>query len=260
MLAFFDVLGFSARLQAEGLDAIVALYNQLIDTTIKQHEQNQRWEKAFRPVGESSEGTLMIPVIFGLPLRSAYFSDTILLWAPLVPMFVRSFVTHCATFVCEALRMRVPVRGSLALGDAVMHRPSSTYIGEPIVEAARLENVQKWLGVAFATSATWPEFMAEVDPRLIIEYDVPIKEGSSADGLTPVVLDWPRRWRELFATDPPEILEEMNQAHPHPYYGSTITFVQHSKANEDWHLRPDDEMKEARLRMHKGPRRAETGF
>jgi hypothetical protein len=139
ILGFFDVLGFSQRLEREGLDTILVLYNDLIQTTIKKQEENRRWEPGFRPVGESHEGTLMSPVLFGLPLRSAYFSDTILLWVPHVQMFVRPFVAHCATLLCEALNMRVPLRGSLALGEAVMHRPTSTYIGEPIVEAARLQ-------------------------------------------------------------------------------------------------------------------------
>jgi hypothetical protein len=253
ILALFDVLGFSRRLEDEGLENILALYNELVQATLKKHEEEKRWQSGFRAVGESSEGTLMIPVLFALPLRFAYFSDTILLWVPLVQMFVQPFVAHCATFVCEALNMRIPIRGSLALGEAVMHRPSSTYLGQPIVDAARLESAQKWLGVVFSTSATWPEFMAEIDPRLIIEYDVPVKEGSSP-GVTPVVLDWPRRWRELNGSDPRIVLEEMKTATQHPYYDSTMEFVQHSLDNENWHLKPEDEMANARLKMSKGPR------
>ena len=254
ILAMFDVLGFSARLEREGLDRVLTLYNELVETTIKRHEQEKRWESGFRPIGESPEGTLMIPVLFGLPLRYAYFSDTILLWVPLVQMFVRPFIAHCATFMCEALNMRVPIRGSLALGEAVMHRQSSTYLGQPLVDAARLESAQKWLGGAFSISATWPEFLAEIDPRLIVEYDVPVKESTAPGTLTPVVLDWPRRWRELYDIDPRQILEEMARNTPHPYYENTIAFSKHSLENENWYLRTEEQMSTARLKMCRGTR------
>lgn len=145
--------------------------------------------------------------------------------------------------------MNVPVRGAIALGEAVMHRSIGTYIGQPIVDAARLEQVQQWIGVSFARSATWPQFLAALDAQLIIEYAVPVKEGKTSL-LSPVVLDWPRRWRELYGSSPSEKLFAMNEATPHEYYGKTISFIEHSKANENWFLRTAEEMKDAKLRMN----------
>jgi hypothetical protein len=239
MLGLFDVLGFSKRLEADGLDNVVALYNHLISETVK--------KEAKRCLGLKGDGTgKRYMVAFALNVRYAYFSDTILLWVPLESLFAAPFIAHCNTFVCEALAMNVPVRGAIALGEAVMHRPSSIYIGAPIVEAARLEKDQNWIGVSLAHSATWPPFLAELEPKSIIEYDVPAK---AKDELSGVVLDWPRRWRELNSSSPKDKLSEMNEHTPHPYYGNTIPFVEYSKANEDWYLRPEEEMQGARLRM-----------
>jgi hypothetical protein len=144
--------------------------------------------------------------------------------------------------------MNIPVRGAIALGEAVMHRPTGTYIGQPIVDAAKLEEVQKWIGVSFAHSATWSPFLAELDPKLIIEYDAPVKEGKRSL-LSGVVLDWPRRWREMYASSPTDKIVEMNEAPPHEYNGNTIPFIDFSKANENWYQRSEEEMKGARLRM-----------
>lgn len=83
-----------------------------------------------------------------LPVRHAHFSDTILLWVPLVQHFIAPFLARCADMVSEALQMGLPLRGAITAGKAVMHSRTGTFIGEPLVEAARLEQAQNWLGVS----------------------------------------------------------------------------------------------------------------
>jgi hypothetical protein len=229
MLGLFDVLGFSKRLEDDGLERIVELRNELIATTVK--------KEAARCLGGRADGTgNRYPVLFQLGVRCAYFSDTILLWVPLEKLFVAPFIAYCATFVCEAFAMEIPVRGAIALGDAVMHRPSGTLVGSPLVEAARAEHNQMWAGVVFTPSATWPPFfLEELDPKLIIEYDAPAKDGSEAH-LSPIVLDWPRRWRELHGLSLTEHLREMNRSRPHGYYAPTIAFAEYLEQNANWYL------------------------
>lgn len=151
--------------------------------------------------------------------------------------------------MCEALKMGVPLRGAIALGEAVLDQETRTYIGEPLVEAARLEAGQRWVGTTFAPSATWPPFFAEVSPKLLMEYDVPIKDGAEPY-VSPVALDWPRKWRE--APSLPSligVLEEMAKDHPHPYYEAAAAFVRHSEANHDWFDQPPELRPNAKLRM-----------
>jgi hypothetical protein len=245
MLGFFDVLGFSKRVETEGPEQTAMIYHQLIETTVK--------KEASRCLGAVSDGTgARYLTLFSLDVQTSYFSDTIFMWVPLERVFADAFVSHCATFVCEALAMGVPVRGAIALGDAVMDRHTGTYIGMPIVEAASCEKLQEWLGVAYAPSATWPPFMAEVHPNLFMEYDIPVKPGHN-EALPPVALDWTSRWEELFATPPTTKLLELDSASPHQKLKNTIVYVEHCMRHRDWHKRPPEYFEGKRLRMMRQP-------
>lgn len=246
MLALLDVLGFSRRIEDDGIDAVLPLYNALIASTVRKEAE---WSPQL--VDDGSGSGSRFPALIPIDVRFAYFSDTILFWMPLFKLFVSPFLSHCTTFFCEALAMRVPVRGAIALGEAVLHRPTGTFLGQPLVDAALLEKEQAWLGVALAHSATWPEFMAQVDPRLIIEYDAPAKKVEKSV-LSPVVLDWPRRWRELHGTSPRVVLDEMERKAPHVYCRNTLPFIEHSFSHTDWYERSGPEMENARLRMKRG--------
>ncbi|MGH6848283.1 MAG: hypothetical protein ACREC0_12850 [Methylocella sp.] len=245
ILGFFDVLGFSERVKTEGPDQTAALYERLIKSTLAKEK-----DRCLGSVPDDKGNRYL--VVFSLDVKHAYFSDTIFLWVPLQPMFAGAFVNHCATFVCEALALNVPVRGAIAIGDAIMHRPSGTYIGMPIVEAAGCEKVQDWVGVVFAESATWPPFLAELNPTSVIEYEVPVKPDAKAD-LPPLALDWPRRWKELFSTSAEVKLEELSSKKAHSKLANTIQFVKHCDANLDWHTRPATEQEGSRLRMVQMP-------
>jgi hypothetical protein len=241
MLALFDVLGFSNRLESQGIEQVVALYHKLIDEAVLQ--------PSYRCLGLAEIGDgKSYPTLFTLPVRYAYFSDTILLWAPLEQLYAAAFLDRCVNLFCEALRIGVPMRGAVALGDAVMHRPSNTFIGTPIVEAARAEALQRWIGLCLCHSATWPHFLAEVTPQSIIEYNIPVKEGA-AEFVSPVAVDWPRRWRDLRIESASDKLAEMNLATPHPYYQAAQHFVDFSAQNADWFNEPDDRRPAAKLRL-----------
>lgn len=243
MLGFFDVLDFASRVEREGPEDTAALYRALIDNTVK--------KEASRCVGAVSDGTgNRYLTLFSLDVKHAYFSDTIMLWAPLERVFADAFVNHCATFVCEALAMNVLIRGTLTLGEAVMDQASGTYIGMPIVEGARGEAIQEWLGVAYGDSATWNPFMAEVHPNLYIEYDIPVKQGKEAV-LPPVALDWTRRWEEMQEISASRALAQLDQKTPHQKLKNAMAFARYCEENRDWHKRPPEAFEGKRLKMVK---------
>ncbi len=187
MLGFFDVLGFSDRLERDGIQAVVQTYDSLIADAVARGPMacfGLRWVSESRGV----------PMLFTLPDHHAYFSDTILFWAELRQEFVSPFLSRCADFMCESLRREVPVRGVVAIGEAAMVADTGTFVGPPIVEAARLEPRLAWSGCTFAESCSWPPFFPSADPRLVLEYAAPAKDARSP--IMPVHLDWPRRWRE----------------------------------------------------------------
>ena len=147
MLAMFDVLGFSRWLDSVGLQAVLDAYYLLIERVVVRPN-----EKGGLSAVQTREGSII--AVTGPP-GYAYFSDTIILWHPLVPPFVDDFVTRCSSLICEALAMDIPLRGAITLGDAVLDRDSDFFLGAPVVEAARVEKAQNWLGLTFGQTAMW---------------------------------------------------------------------------------------------------------
>ena len=243
MVGLFDVLGFSNRIATDGAEKVYETYQALIERVIK--KESLRCIGSMRLPGEA----VRVPTLFSTDVRYAYFSDTILLWLPLHPMFAGPFLQRCCDLVCEALLMSIPLRGAIALGEGFMHKQSGTYIGPMIVEAARLEAAQQWIGVALAPSATWPSFMAEVRPTQIIEYEIPVKQDTEPLR-SPVALDWPRRWRETETASLQGQLRKLMPDGRHAnYYSHALAFAEWSEKHHDWHKRSDDENGFKHLRM-----------
>ncbi len=228
IIGFFDVLGFSQKLREIGLDKIFQIYEQLIQKAVL--------KDSWRCLGRAKVGPRRYsPIIFNLPVRYSYFSDTILLWVPLVQYFVAPFTARCAHLICEALEVGIPLRGSITIGEALMHKKTSTYIGEPLVEAEALEKAQVWLGVSFGQSATWPEFQEELDPKLIIQYYMTHFKPGNEKLISNLVLDWPRQWRAKFNGSAIDKINELNKFKDYEhYYLNAIDFVRYSESNADW--------------------------
>ena len=75
--------------------------------------------------------------------------------------------------------MELPIRGAIAAGDAILDRSTDTYLGKPILEAHELEANQDWLGLTFSYQATWPPLIADISPKLLMEYQIPVKKGET---------------------------------------------------------------------------------
>ncbi len=239
--AMFDVLGFSHWLESVGLQAVLDSYHHLIERVVVRPN-----EKGGLSAIQLKEGAIF--AITGPP-GYAYFSDTILLWHPLQPAFVDDFVTRCSELVCEALAMNIPLRGAITLGDAVLSRESDFFLGAPIIEAARLEKAQNWIGLTFGHTAVWSAFLAQIHGTAIIEYQPPTKDALKQYA-SPIVIDWPRRWRDKHGQCPSAKLRELN-TDPRfaTYWENTIAFAEFSLARHDWHLRPDEIPPDALLRL-----------
>ncbi|GAB4090055.1 hypothetical protein GCM10028785_27240 [Hydrogenophaga soli] len=241
MFAMFDVLGFSNWLKTAGLPAVLDAYHQLIEKVVVPTSENGGLSAV-----QTSEGAIF--AVTGPP-GYAYFSDTILLWHPLVPPFVDDFIGRCGDLVCEALAMNIPLRGALTLGDAVLSSDADFYLGEPIVEATKLEKAQNWMGLTFGNTAVWSSFLVQMHGTSIIEYDPPTKE-HLREFASPIVLDWPRKWRDKFGQCPTAKLRELNTDPRFSlYWENTIAFAEYSLKKHDWHLRPDEIPPNALLRL-----------
>jgi len=210
LIGVFDVLGFSAMLGAQGLEAVTEQYGRLIAEAVTKPAMRTYNIVRFSKTESGS-------IIGTLPIQHAHFSDTVLLWVPLVQHYIAPFLARCADMVCEALHMGLALRGAVSAGRTVMHQSSSTFIGLPIVEAAKLEQAQDWLGVSLGASMLASDISHEFDPTLIVPYRVPLKRGKIKvpSGLA---LDWPRRFRERYGTDPITSIQEINRSPAHGIY------------------------------------------
>lgn len=243
MLGLFDVLGFSSRIKNDGVEKVYGDYQVLLQRVLSKPAMSSlglmRWP------GES----VRVPALFSVEVRYTYFSDTILLWLPLHPMFAGPFLQRCADLICEALQMGIPLRGAIALGEGIMHKKSGIFLGQHVVDAARLEAAQNWIGVGMAPSACWPKFLAEVSPTQIIEYEVPVKDGDEVYR-SPIALDWPRRWRDCDSGDLQACLKRLRPVGSvAPKYDHAIAFATWSERFHDWHKRSDCEGAFQHLRM-----------
>lgn len=241
MFAMFDVLGFSSWLEGVGLQAVLDAYHRLIERVVL-----RRNEKGGLSAVQTRDGAVF--AITGPP-GHAYFSDTIILWQPLVPPFVDDFVTRCSEMICEALAMDIPLRGAITLGDAVLDGDADFFLGTPVVEAARVERAQNWIGLTFGQTAMWSPFLAQIHGTGIIEYPPPVKSGLQ-EYASPIVIDWPRRWRDRHGKCPSAKLRELDRNPEYTsYWQNTIAFAEFSKAEHDWHLRPEEIPPDAVLRL-----------
>lgn len=239
--AMFDVLGFSDWVESTDLQTILDSYRTLIERAVLRPN-----EKGSLSAVQTPEGALFA---VGGPPHYAYFSDTILLWCPLVPPAVGNFVERCSDLICEALQMNIPLRGAITLGDAVLDNDTSFFIGKPIVEAHRVERGQEWIGLTFGNSAVWSPFLAQLHGTAIIEYRPPMKEESKKFS-SPIVVDWPRRWRDKHGECPSSKLQELNTKPEFAHkWANTIEFAEFSLRKHDWHLRQQEIPKDALLKL-----------
>ena len=146
--------------------------------------------------------------------------------------------------------MNIPLRGAIALGDAVLDNETGFFIGKPIVEAHHVERGQEWVGLTFGKSAVWSPFLVQLHGTAIIEYPPPMKE-KEKEYSSPIVVDWPRRWRDRNSGECPSAkLRELNTK---PKYAqkwiNTIAFAEYSLKKHDWHLRPHEIPEDALLKL-----------
>lgn len=226
VVALFDVLGFEDRIGRVPLEEIHGQYKELLSIA------TSKGSHAFLDARPAGDGT-MVPYMGYIDIEQDYFSDTILMWTNFRSGTLRPFLHVCSSFVCEALRADFPVRGAIALGNAVMDKSSRTYLGKPLVEAARAEKAQRWIGLAFC-----PSFDSRRDvplsADLVRPYEDHRKPGYSNVVLA-LVVDWPRAWRNEYRESAVPFLERLSRhGRASEYYRCTIEFIKHSDSNPEW--------------------------
>ena len=241
IVAMLDVLGFKRNLTDLGLDAMQQLYDKLIEVAVAANVAENLWTPGLASVGKN----LFSPRLFRLPMRYAYFSDTLLFWIAYHPDFIAPFLERCCGVFCEALRLGLPLRGSVTAGRCVLHKKSSTYLGDALVEAAELEKSQEWVGVTLGASLRRVQFpfLRSQEP-MVIPGEPPLKKPPAEEPdkyeklVSGLVLDWLRYWRANHKGQPSSRLRELRTADLANKYENAICFAEHSSRHAGWFLAP----------------------
>lgn len=227
VLCLLDVLGFESLFNNIGLKKLA-----------------ERYEKLTKYVKNQTGGLDIIPTPDGhvgvgwLLIGNAYFSDTLLFWTNYNKIALPSFTQLISETVCYGIENRLPLRGTLSIGEAILDNESGTYLGEPIIEAAKTEKFQKWIGVSFGRSFTRSELNEGFYLNTVLPYKSHYKEdvkGDEKDYCTGMVVDWPRRWRESRRSDIKPLVSALDTDPDFSdYYERTLRFIDFSEENHDW--------------------------
>jgi hypothetical protein len=237
-LAFIDVLGFADKVQNIGLEEIYNKYVELIESI----------SPTFPSMGTAMRivpglGTVASIGLFDDKIKYAFFSDTILLWIEYDYEMMQIFERAINDFICKGLQMGLLLRGTLSYGMAHFDRESGIFLGKPLVEAAKGELLQDWVGITVGMSVNSNKMYSFwcYEPKHLIDYDRHFKADKQIQIqklLTNLVFDWPRTWREKYSEiDLIKTLENLSNNAPDIAkikYTNTIDFVKYSNNNQQW--------------------------
>lgn len=254
-LCYFDVLGFESRFSQDGLDGMLKKYMDLVAVVDARNEHMRRLFQTM-DFSESAYWTSEGDAFIFSKLFGAYASDSILLWSnanfpearypaalELTPEehqqrasdakegwkyhFIPcdNLLNACNEVICHSLEVGLPLRGAFAMGEAVLHIDRGVFLGQPLIDAARMESAQKLIGASFTAS-----FMEQVVPsRYLLPFNRHLK--NVREGLFEGrVLDWPRHWRATRTDDVRNIVQLLN-THPaaSAYCENTLLLVEASE-------------------------------
>lgn len=273
-VALFDILGFSNFVKTNGTEVVLGLYNKLLNLIDEQKstpEGKASWAGSAVPVPISSDwkNSAMIAGANGF-VRTCHFSDTFIIYVnyelskqgwwlmdtkyepnplligeagtPYYPVFFQShsiylsYLQTCMEFFCQAILAGIPLRGCLSTGMAIMDQEKSIFFGKPIVEAAKGEQGQDALGIAFGQSFNnyHPVYHDYFIPYLGHMKD----DNKKTQSLSIMVLDWPRYWRHSPDFKKHSLVECINKMNTDAkfskYYENAIKFVEFSERHENW--------------------------
>jgi hypothetical protein len=256
-LAFFDVLGFSEKVKSIGLQRIYEIYEDLISIVEKYNGKHGYIEyMEGRPTDfaifigaryeKGEDGKDYTPYWATFNVDHYYFSDTVMLWAPWHPKVASIFLRVCSDFFCEAIKHELPLRGCIGYGRVVFDTSRNIFLGEPLVDCAKGETAQNWVGATLSSNILSPCGVNEwqkyaIDPVTLLPFTGQFKKDKH-ELLTPFALDWPKLWRMKFKDSAIEALKKINTeplfSH---YYENAIQFVQLSEQCEtDWRSLPKE--------------------
>lgn len=255
-LCFFDVLGFENRFSKLGLGGMLQRYLQLTNIVDARNEHMLRLFQTME-FSESAYWTAEGDAFIFSRIFGSYASDSLLIWSNANFPEARypealnltneerlqkarepkegwkyhtipcdNLLDVCNEILCRSLEVGLPLRGALALGEAVLHLDKGIFLGQPLIDAARMEVAQLLIGASFTSS-----FMGQiVPPRYVVPFNTHLK--NACEGLFEGhVLDWPRHWRKTRNKELRKVIQSLNTSPAaSAYYENTLRLIEASEA------------------------------
>jgi hypothetical protein len=254
-IGLFDVLGFKSRFDRCGIRDVAARYASLADVVRQKNEELAQRLTYFPTLREGPYWCAGGEILAMTQVHAAYASDSFLVWAHHTwtdhlqrsdaeleelakdpahdwlfrPVPCDALLEACNELLCRSLEVDLPLRGALAVGDAILDRKRTTFLGAPIIEANAMEKRQAFIGAGMCAS-----FAAQQIPaRFQLPFCRQLKS-SSLDGYSGSVLDWPLHWRRMRTSDLRKVISGMDtQAECSAYYENTLASVSVSDGRAD---------------------------
>lgn len=242
LIAFFDILGTSQLLNTGEFHKVYDYYSDMIKLCNDNYTPITVCNPLFgkREMFSNLNGVMADLADFDTPyhiinydLSHAFFSDTFLLWIEMdsfLRPLIGGFLEKCGIVFCEALKRRIPLRGTISVGTSIMDEENHIFLGKPLAEAAKAEPHQRWLGIAIGKLVV--DLIEQFHP-MDMEYLLPFCNHMKYDSdplLSDFVLDWFTYWNRNEDADVEEIIESMNTEKTFDsYYKNTLLYVMASK-------------------------------
>jgi hypothetical protein len=223
-VGFFDVLGFKQQFENIGLPRMLEKYRRL---THGIHRVNAWMDRINKHGIELPIWTGPGELSIMSNVNGAYVSDSLVLWSKheydfehkiknpsnldqlrqdpgegyiYWPIPNDRLIESCAELICSSIECSMPIRGGIAAGQMAINTDVGIFIGQPMIDAVQIEGAQRFIGAALGNSVA----EACSPSAFVIPFNRQRKSNISADVLSlfsPLVVDWPRFWRESRRSD-----------------------------------------------------------
>ncbi len=192
-IAFLDILGFTQFTQNSTLDEV---YNEI---------QNMfAAARASRVEGNVRIGNSNNPITLSNLIYLA-ISDSIIVFQEVIQLIdvkdefrwkeetFGEFILGLEELYKEAFKRKIFLRGGISYGEAIISLDSENkeniILGNPYIEAVKMERVQSWMGIAFHPSMG--DYLKETSYRsILVEYNIPVKKEYVNLGIPNFTIGW----------------------------------------------------------------------
>ena len=235
LLCLFDILGFSNLIATEQLESVIDLYSYFIarlqkvngvQASLKNPEDDLLWDT--------------------IEINKCFFSDTVLFWISEDDFSednINMFFHACTAFFHAAIERKIPLRGTIAMGEAIMDKDRGVFLGSPLVEAAKGESAINCIGLCLCNSMLPLLYYWTTYPMIVFPFKTGIKPGGERI-LLPFFVNWLAN-EELFDEEAREQLvshiDEMNKDERYSnYYENTESYITSLDHKRGWatHMPP----------------------